>query len=266
MCLVRLNLIMQLKHNHHSNNWVLVKSCTTLGTKPIFFWWLICNCAVEMIPVLAFPITPNPWALSIVPPVAYSTETTCKLETLLTQKETGVFYVCTSIGIVIGIQLIGPYLLFFLFHLFILLVGFVHSAFNHLQEWAGCFISFSLCFWWRKLEQTFRLVIVFSFVTSILYLPSWQLFSSSMQNFLHVSKLVRRKSSLLKGSPCMLGDVLGDGLACWWTCGRTGCLKVNFRPGDPFLGDQYFRRGVGGVSWSLPTSGNTCIIVIILTC
>ena len=34
MCLVQLNLIVQLKHNHHSNNWVLVKSCTTLGTTP----------------------------------------------------------------------------------------------------------------------------------------------------------------------------------------------------------------------------------------
>ena len=90
MCLVQLNLIMQLEHNHHSNNWVLVKSCTTLGTKPTSFWWLIFNWesnTVEMIPVLAFPITPNPWALSIVPPVAHSTETTCKLETLLIQQE-----------------------------------------------------------------------------------------------------------------------------------------------------------------------------------
>ena len=82
--------MMQLEHNHHSNNWVLVKTCTTLGTKPISFWWLICSWksnTVEMIPVLAFPITPNPWALSTVPPVAHSTETTCKLETLLIQQE-----------------------------------------------------------------------------------------------------------------------------------------------------------------------------------
>ena len=56
----------------------------------------------------------------------------------------------------------------------------------------------------------------------------------------------------------MLVNLLREGVVFWAE------VKVSFRLGDPFMGDQYFaeRNDMGGVS--PPTFGKTCIIIILL--
>ena len=54
---------------------------------------------------------------------------------------------------------------------------------------------------------------------------------------LHFGEFVGGRSCLLVGLSGMLVYLLGEGVAFRRE------LKVNFRPGDPFLGDQHFRRG-----------------------
>ena len=54
---------------------------------------------------------------------------------------------------------------------------------------------------------------------------------------LHFGEFVGGRSCLLVGLSGMLVNLLGEGLAFRRE------LKVNFRPGDHFLGDQHFRRG-----------------------